>query len=103
MTAQLIVKCPEHLAAVREFADRTGQRQQFESRLSILLNLPDKWTVELDTDFLPYSFTFVDKNPQGRCGFTGGLVYHGPRGGNVRAVAYSVTLSPSIGWRIHVD
>jgi len=36
MPTQLIVKCPEYLQAVREFADRTGQRAQFESPLSDL-------------------------------------------------------------------
>jgi hypothetical protein len=30
MTAQLIVYCPEHLAAARDFADQTNQRIQFE-------------------------------------------------------------------------
>jgi len=37
MTAKLIVKCPEYLQSVREFADRNNQRQDFESRLGHFL------------------------------------------------------------------
>jgi hypothetical protein len=36
MTAVLIVKCPEHLAGVREFADLTGQRIQLKQKLNDL-------------------------------------------------------------------
>jgi len=36
MTAQLIVYCPEHLQAVRNFPDRTDQRLQFEQKFNDL-------------------------------------------------------------------
>ena len=104
MTAQLIIKCPEYLATVREFADRTNQRQQFESRLSDLTAyIPDNWTVELYTDFAPYSFFWIEYSPTGKRGLIGGLIYHGPHdgGGNGGAPTFSVNLTPMNGWRIH--
>jgi len=104
MPAQLIVKCPEHLQAVREFADRTGQRQQFESRLSDLTAyLPDDWTVELYTDFAPYSFFWTEFSPTGQRGLIGGLIHHGQHdgGGNGGAPTFSVSLEYCQGWAIH--
>jgi len=104
MTAQLVGKCPEHLQAVREFADRTNQRQQFESRLSDLTAyLPDGWTVELYTDFAPYSFFWTEFSSTGQRGLIGGLIYHGQHdgGGNGSAPTFSVCLTPTSGWSIH--
>ena len=105
MTAQLIVKCPpEYLEEVRQFADRTNQRQQFESRLSDLAAyLPDGWTVELYTDFAPYSFFWTEFSPTGQRGLIGGLIFHGQHdgGGNGSAPTFSVNLTPSNGWSIH--
>jgi hypothetical protein len=104
MTAQLIVNCPEHLAVVRVFADRTNQRQQFESRLSDLTAyLPDTWTVELYTDFAPFSFFWTQFSPTRQRGLIGGLIYHGRHdgGGNGGAPTFSVCLTPTAGWSIH--
>ena len=104
MTAQLIVNCPEHLAAVRAFADRTNQRQQFESCLSDLTTfLPDGWTVILYTDFAPYSFFWTQYSPTRSHGLIGGLIYHGQHdnGGDGGAPTFSVNLIPSTGWCIH--
>lgn len=104
MTAQLIVNCPEHLQAVRDFADRTNQRQQFESCLSELTRyLPDDWTVELYTDFAPYSFFWTEFSPTRQRGLIGGLIYHGQHdgGGNGGAPTFSVNLTPTNGWCIH--
>ena len=105
MTAQLIVKCPpEYLEEVRKFADRTNQRQQFESRLSDLTAyLPDGWTVELYTDFAPYSFFWTEFSPTSKRGLIGGLIYHGSHdgGGNGSAPTFSVSLEPCQGWAIH--
>ncbi len=36
MPATLIVNCPEHLQKVRDFADRTNQRAEFEEKLEDL-------------------------------------------------------------------
>jgi hypothetical protein len=104
MTAQLIIKCPEYLEEVRQFADRINQRQQFESRLTDLTAyLPDGWTVELYTDFAPYSFFWTEFNPTGKRGLIGGLIFHGQHdgGGNGGAPTFSVCLTPTSGWSIH--
>jgi hypothetical protein len=104
MTAKLIVYCPEHMAAVREVADRTGRRQQFESRLSILTDyLTDKWTVELYIEIdIPYSFYWVDYSPQGGRGLTGDLTYHGSHSRNGSVTTYLGNLTPTNAWRIHL-
>jgi hypothetical protein len=89
---------------VRDFADRTGQRQEFESSLSDLTAfLPDGWTVDLYTDFAPYSFFWIQFNLDRSRGLIGGLIYHGPHdsGGNGGAPTFSVNLTPANGWRIH--
>jgi hypothetical protein len=104
MTAQLIVKCPEHLEAVRKFAARTGQRLQLEEKINDLIAyLPDNWTVELYKDFAPYSFFWTETSPIGKSGMIGGLIYHGQHdgGGNGGAPTFSVNLMPSKGWCIH--
>lgn len=54
----LIVKCQEHLDKVREFADRTGQREKFEEQLKYLDFGKDDSRVVLYSDFAPYSFYF---------------------------------------------
>ena len=104
MTAQLVVKCEEHLAAVRAFADSTNQREQFECQLARLTDcLSDGWTVELYTDFAPYSFFWTEYCPTRQRGLIGGLIYHGEhdRGGDGGAPSFSVCLTPTSGWSIH--
>jgi hypothetical protein len=104
MTGLLIVKCEEHLQAVREFADRTNQRQQFKSRLSDLTAyLLDNWIVELYTDFAPHSFAWTEFSPTRQRGLSGGLIYHGQHdgGGNGQAPTFSVNLTPISGWANH--
>lgn len=105
MTAQLIVKCPEHLAAVREFADRISQRVQFESRLSDLYSYisAEGYTVILYEDFAPYSFYWEEIGLNGKRTMNGGLIYHGQHdnGGNGGAPTFSVNLTPMSGWAIH--
>jgi hypothetical protein len=104
MTAQLIINCPEYLEDVRQFADHTNQREAFEKKLNDLTQYkPDGWTVELYTDFAPWSFFWVEKDPQDRRGLIGGLIYHGQHdgGGSGDAPTFSVNLTPSNGWCIH--
>jgi hypothetical protein len=104
MTAKLIVKCPEHLEAVRAFADRTGQRAQFEQCLiDLTAYLSDLWMVDLFSDFAPLSFFWSQYNPAGQRGLSGGLIYHGEhdRGGDGGAPTFSVCLTPTSGWAIH--
>jgi hypothetical protein len=105
MPAQLIVKCLEHLQSVREFADFTGQRAQFESRLSDLYRYisAEGYTVILYEDFAPYSFYWEEIAPNGKCSMNGGLIYHGQHdgGGNGGAPTYSVNLISINGWSIH--
>jgi len=104
MTAILIVKCPEHLEAVRAFADSTGQRAQFEQCLiDLTANLSDLWMVDLFSDFAPLSFFWSQYNLAGQRGLSGGLIYHGQHdgGGNGGAPTFSVNLMPMSGWAIH--
>jgi hypothetical protein len=105
MTAQLIVKCPEHLEAVREFADRIGQRAQFESRLSDLYRYisTEGYTIMLYEDFAPMSFYWEEIAPNGKRSMNGGLIYHGAHdnGGDGGAPTFSVSLEPCQGWAIH--
>ena len=104
MTAQLIVKCPEHLDAVLLFADATNQRAQLDAQLNRLFDfLPDGWTVELYSDFAPYSFAWTEFDPTHRRCINGGLIYHGSHdgGGNGGAPTFSVCLTPTTGWSIH--
>ncbi|MDP2990643.1 MAG: DUF4120 family protein, partial [Kiritimatiellota bacterium] len=75
MTAQLIVKCQEHLDAVLLFADATNQRAQLDAQLNRLFDfLPDGWTVELYSDFAPYSFAWTEFDPTHRRHINGGLI-----------------------------
>ena len=105
MAAKLIVNCPEHLASVREFADRTSQRTQFESHLSDLYRFisAEGYTVILYEDFAPMSFYWEEIAPNGKRSMNGGLIYHGPHdgGGNGGAPTFSVSLEPGQGWAIH--
>jgi len=105
MPAQLIVKCPEHLAAVRTFADVTGQRDQLEAQLTRLTEyLRDEWEIQLYSDFAPMSFFWVQQHTltQQR-GMIGGLIYHGQLDnfGDGRGPTFSVCLTPISGWSIH--
>ena len=105
MPAQLIVKCPEHLQAVREFADRTDQRAQFESRLSDLYRFisAEGYTIMLYEDFAPHSFYWEEIAPNGKRSMNGGLIFHGPHDGfgDGSEPTFSVNLTPSNGWSIH--
>jgi hypothetical protein len=104
MPAQLIVECPEHLAAVRSFADRTNQRAAFEKSLEDLTAYKrDGSTVKLREDFAPYSFFWMLFSPEGTFWMNGGLIYHGTHdgGGCGGAPTFSVNLTPTNGWAIH--
>ncbi len=104
MTAQLSVKCQEHLDAVLLFAAATHQRPQLEEQLDRLIDcLPDGWSVELYSDFAPYSFAWTEFDPTHRRCLNGGLIYHGSHdgGGNGGAPSFSVCLTPTSGWSIH--
>jgi len=104
MTAQLIIKCSEHLQTVRDFTDQTNQRDDFEKQLAYLTTFKDDtWKVELSQDFAPYSFIWAEIRPNGKRGLCGGLIYHGQHdhGGNGSAPTFSVNLLPVYGWQIH--
>jgi hypothetical protein len=105
MSAQLIVKCPEYLVAVRDFADRTGQRAQFESRLSDLYRFisAEGYTIMLYEDFAPYSFYWEEIAPDGKRSMNGGLIYHSPHDGfgDGSVPTFSVSLEPGQGWAVH--
>ena len=105
MPATLIVKCEDYLEEVRNFADRTHQRAALEEKLEDLTRYNhDGWTVELYSDFAPYSFFWVEYEPATKQrGLIGGLIYHGQHdnGGNGSAPTFSINLIPSNGWSIH--
>ena len=104
MPSKLIVKCPEHLQNVRNFADQIHQREQLERCLDRLtICLPDLWTTELYIDFAPHSFLWSEFSPTHERGLSGGLIFHGKhdRGGDGGASTFSVNLTPRHGWQIH--
>jgi hypothetical protein len=104
MPAQLIVKCPEYLQVVREFADETHQRDDFEKQLAYLTTFKDDtWKVELSQDFAPFSFLWTEIRPNGKRGLAGGLIYHSSHDsfGNGSTPTFSVNIIPCQGWQIH--
>ena len=103
MPAQLIVKCVEHLQRVRDFADKTHQREDLEKQLAYLTSFGEEtWTVELFSDFAPYSFYWEEWNNDKRV-MNGGLIYHDKNDGfgNGGAPTFSVNIIPCQGWQIH--
>ncbi len=108
----LDVRCPEHLQAVRAFADSLGQeaRADLEEKLSYLDRYGgDGRTVcRLIKDFAPHSFAFLMlRTPEGggapAVWFNGGLIYHGlgSTGGAFPTLAVEVAYDPRPHWSIH--
>ena len=107
----LDVRCSDHLAAVRAYADTLGPaaRAQFEAKLSYLEDFRQSACVcELFKDFAPYSFAFNLLGPLKADGtrdlwFNGGLIYHAARSNGVVAPEFSVTLNPQDEphWQVH--
>jgi hypothetical protein len=119
----------DYLAAVRAFADATGQRPQLEQELTRLAEFfttvtdevvgetPDGYPIRgrdlesarthLGKDFAPYSFTFWTEKKtadgQWKERINGGLIYHGhhDNGGDGGSPTFAVSLSPCDGWAIH--
>jgi hypothetical protein len=107
----LEILCPEHLEAVRAFADQLGPavRQNLEERLSYLANYggAGRTVCRLIKDFAPYSFRFtifrVQEGKPPAYGFDGGLIYHGPgsSGGLFPTLAVEVSDDPQPHWSVH--
>jgi hypothetical protein len=105
----LDVRCPEHLAAVRAFADSLGDeaRQDLERRLAYLGAYGSTPTVcRLFQDFAPHSFRFSMFRREGDAlvfWFDGGLIYHGPgsSGGAFPTLAVTVDENPRPRWSVH--
>jgi hypothetical protein len=91
----LHIKCQEHFQATKLFAESIGKEKEFTEVLNRLNNLGD--VIELYKDFADHSFTFVAFY-NGKRSIEGGLIYHSPEADKTN---YSVTLTPTIGWRIH--
>lgn len=103
------------LEKTRQFAEKTGQREQFESVLKRLTDREKEKNVgngmadtsseiELYPDFAAYSFYWVWREIEtGRIIMNGGLIYHGKHdnGGDGGAPTFSVSLTPQSGWSIH--
>ena len=103
-TPLFVIDCTEHLAEVRDFADRTNQRAQLEEQLTRLVtNKPEGCVICLYKDFALYSFYFDIRMPNGERYMNGGLIYHGELDGfgNGGAPTFSVCLTPTAGWSIH--
>lgn len=105
---KLIVHCPEHLQAVTDFADRTGQRAALDEKLKDLAQyLPDGYYCHLYTDFAPMSFFWQElktadaENNHAPRGMIGGLIYHGKLEDGSRPETFSVSLTPQNAWSIH--
>jgi hypothetical protein len=113
----LEVKCTEHLAKTRAFADTLGAaaREQLESKLSYLEHYRnDTCVCELFSDSTPHSFYFNLLGPAKDDGsrerwFNGGLIYFGPHETGVGGPQYSVSLAGATGgaeantarWEVH--
>jgi len=107
----LEVKCVDHLAAVRKYADSLGAavREQLESKLAYLEHYRnDTCVCELMVDFAPYSFYFNMMGPTKPDGsrerwFNGGLIHHAARSTGVGSPEYAVTLDPQDAphWNVH--
>ncbi len=101
------------LQAAREFAEKTGQLEQFEESLKRLTNREitenvgnqgKKSEVELYNDFAPFSFFWIWRDVESkRQIMCGGLIYHGAHdnGGDGSAPTFTVSLVPQSGWSIH--
>jgi hypothetical protein len=108
----LEILCPEHLEAVRAFADRLGPaaREDLEERLGYLANYggAGRTVCRLVKDFAPQSFRFVMSRVPPDGGpplpwFDGGLIYHGPgsSGGAFPTLAVDVGDDPRPHWSVH--
>ena len=103
------------LDKVRQFADETGQREDFEQSLKRLTDREcnpnlgngedvNSSEIELYPDWAPQSFYFVWRDKlSGRVIMNGGLIYHGKHDGfgDGGAPTFSVCLTPTSGWSIH--
>lgn len=110
----LVIKDPEYMADVKEFADTVGMRKQLEEKLKYLDEFAEhgdrgRTQCHIRKDFAPYSFEFTmtRRRPEGEDGydffFVGGLVYHGKHdnGGDGSFPTLSVCLEPTNGWEVH--
>jgi hypothetical protein len=108
----LEILCPEHLEAVRAFADRLGPdaRQDLEAQLAYLAGYGGEGAsvCRLAKDFAPHSFRFTLLRPRPAGGppvfwFDGGLIYHGPgsSGGQYPTLAVDVSGDPRPHWSVH--
>jgi hypothetical protein len=108
----LEILCPEHLEAVRAFADQLGAaaRANLEERLDYLANYggAGRTVCRLLQDFAPQSFRFcMCRVPLGGGPpvpwFDGGLIYHGTgsSGGQFPTLAVEVSDDPRPHWSVH--
>jgi hypothetical protein len=108
-TVSLEVRCEEHLAAVRAFADGLGKtaRDDLESKLAYLSRYGGAGVVcRLFLDAAPYSFGFSLFRRVGEelvFWLAGGLIYHGPGSSGGEYPTLSVTLHSESDsyWKIH--
>lgn len=108
ISTHLIVHCPERLQEVRDFADRTGQRKQFEEKLEWLVGTNEQYYHHLYEDFAPMSFYWeMTDSPRPALIrdhrlMNGGLIYHGALEDGSRKENFSVRLvSDENPWSIH--
>jgi hypothetical protein len=81
----LIIRCEDHLKAVKEFAASVGMLDQLNEKLNYLASYgKDVEThCNLHKDFAEHSFYFEmmlrckDRDPEWQFWFNGGLIYHG--------------------------
>lgn len=110
---------PEHMQAVKDFADRTNQRAQLDEKIAYLETIcnadhHEQWTLLIYSDFAPMSFYFqiyptaslingeqIPHDWQQHRIMNGGIIYHGKLEDNTRAETFAVELSPSNSWSIH--
>jgi hypothetical protein len=90
----ITVKCEDHYKEVQEFARKNNLFDNLTEQVARLMKMGD---IELYKDFAPYSFYFVCFN-NGKRTLEGGLIFHSTEADKEN---FSVTLSPTHGWKIH--
>jgi len=108
----LVIECPDHLAAVRAFADRHDLTSKLQAQLDYLGNYachgdPERTRCRLFSDRAPQSFSFLLERCKADGTYEpmlhGGMIFYGPADGGTGAPQFSVSLGGEEGarWEIH--
>jgi hypothetical protein len=99
-------KDPEHLIEVLKFAAENGCTMRLVEQFDYLTKYGEGDNIcEVYGDWVPNSFTFLMKHPDGRRWFNGGIIYSGPgQPLNGSGPAFAVSLEKTgheHNWSVH--